>query len=75
MTDAAAGGLTVDLWKAVASEASLNYTLRVRAFHQFLQEFKEGKIDVLINFAISDARREFADFTVPNVTVNCARRS
>ena len=72
MSDATAGGFTVDLWKAVATEAGLNYTLRVRPFHQLLEEFKEGKIDVLINLAISDARRQFADFTVPHVTVNGA---
>lgn len=71
-TDASAGGFTVDLWKAVAAEAGLKYTLRVRPFHQLLEEFKEGKIDVLINLAMSDARRQFADFTVPHVTVNGA---
>ncbi len=72
MTDATAGGFTVDLWKAVAVEAGLDYTLRVRPFHQLLQEFKEGKIDVLINLAMSDERHRFADFTVPHVTVHGA---
>jgi len=67
MTDATAGGFTVDLWKAVAAEAGLNYTIRVRPFRQILQEFKEGKIDVLINLALSDERHQFADFTVPHV--------
>jgi signal transduction histidine kinase len=69
MTDATAGGFTVDLWRAVAAETGLNYTIRVRPFHQLLQEFKEGKIDVLINLAQSDKRRQFADFTVPHVIV------
>jgi PAS domain S-box-containing protein len=69
MTDATAGGFTVDLWKAVAAETGLNYTIRVRPFHQLLQEFKDGKIDVLINLAQSDKRRQFADFTVPHVIV------
>jgi polar amino acid transport system substrate-binding protein len=63
---------TVDLWKAVATEAGLDYALRVRPFHQLLQEFKEGKIDVLINLAMSDERHRFADFTVPHVTVHGA---
>ena len=72
MTDDTAGGFTVDLWKAVAAEAGLNYTIRVLPFHQILEEFKEGKIDVLINLAISDERRQFADFTVPHVTVHGA---
>ncbi|HNV59083.1 MAG TPA: PAS domain S-box protein [Rhodoferax sp.] len=72
MTDASAGGFTVDLWKAVATEAGLDYALRVRPFHQLLQEFKEGKIDVLINLAMSDERHRFADFTVPHVTVHGA---
>jgi ABC-type amino acid transport substrate-binding protein len=72
MTDATAGGFTFDLWKAVATEAGLNYTIRVLPFHQVLQGFKEGKINVLINLAISDERRQFVDFTVPHVTVHGA---
>ena len=72
MTDEAAGGFTVDLWKAVAAEAGLKYTIRVQTFHQILQEFKEGKIDVLINLATSDERRKFANLTVPHVVVNGA---
>jgi diguanylate cyclase (GGDEF)-like protein/PAS domain S-box-containing protein len=71
-TDNTAGGFTVDLWKAVATEARLDYTIRVRPFHQILQEFKDGKIDVLINLAQSDPRQQFSDFTVPHVVVNGA---
>ncbi|MGI8895330.1 MAG: EAL domain-containing protein, partial [Casimicrobiaceae bacterium] len=37
-----------------------------------LEEFKAGKIDVLINLAQSQERRQFAEFTVPHVTVNGA---
>lgn len=72
MTDTTTGGFTVDLWKAVAAESDLRYTLRVRPFHQLIEEFKQGKIDVLINLAISDERRKFADFTVPHVVVHGA---
>jgi PAS domain S-box-containing protein len=72
MTDESAGGFTVDLWKAVANEAGLNYSIRVRPFRQILQEFKEGKIDVLINLAQSNERQQFADFTVPHVVVHGA---
>lgn len=72
MTDATAGGFTVDLWKAVAAEAGLNYTIRVLPFREVLQEFKEGKIDVLINLALSEERHRFADFTVPHVIVHGA---
>lgn len=71
-TSAAAGGFTVELWKAVAKERGLDYTLRVGPFSQILQDFKDGKIDVLINLAQSEPRRQFADFTVPHVTVNGA---
>jgi diguanylate cyclase (GGDEF)-like protein/PAS domain S-box-containing protein len=72
MTDATAGGFTVDLWKALAHDSALNYTLTVRPFHQLLQDFKDGKIDVLINLAQSDERRTYADFSVPHVIVNGA---
>ena len=72
MTDATADGFTVDLWKAVAAEAGLNYVIRVRPFHEILQEFKEGKIDVLINLAQSEERHQFADFTVPHVIIHGA---
>lgn len=72
LTDATAGGFTVDLWRAVATEMGLNYTLRVKPFHQLLQEFKDGKIDVMINLAVSRERQQFADFSVPHVTVHGA---
>lgn len=71
-TDATAGGFTVELWKAVARETGLNYTIRVKPFHELLQEFKEGRIDILINLAQSEERRKFADFSVPHVTVQGA---
>lgn len=71
-TDETADGFTVDLWKVIAQESGLKYALRVMPFHQLLQEFKEGKIDVLINLAQSEERRKFADFTVPHVTVHGA---
>ncbi|MBI5920224.1 MAG: transporter substrate-binding domain-containing protein [Betaproteobacteria bacterium] len=72
MTDEEAGGFTVDLWKAVAAESGIKFAIRVRPFRQILQEFKEGKIDILINLARSEERRQFADFTVPHVVVNGA---
>jgi len=72
MSDATAGGFTVDLWKAVAAEAGLNYTLHVAPFHQILQEFRDGKVDVLINLAQSDERHRFADFSVPHAIVHGA---
>jgi diguanylate cyclase (GGDEF)-like protein/PAS domain S-box-containing protein len=70
MTDATAGGFTVDLWKAVAAEAGLKYKIRVLPFHELLQEFKAGKIDVLINLATSSERHAFADFTVPHSIIH-----
>jgi len=72
MTEVTTGGFTVDLWKAVATEAGLHYTIRVLPFHQLLQEFKDGQIDVLINLAQSDERHQFADFSVPHSTVHGA---
>ena len=72
MNDATASGFTVDLWKAVATELGLSYTLRVLPFHQLLQELKDGKIDVVLNLAQSDERRQFADFTVPHAIVHGA---
>lgn len=72
LTDATADGFTVELWRAVAAESHLASTIRVLPFHEVLEEFKAGKIDVLINLAQSDERRHFADFTVPHVIVNGA---
>jgi ABC-type amino acid transport substrate-binding protein len=71
-TDEAASGFTVDLWKVVAAEWGLNYAIRIRSFRQILEEFKAGKIDVMINLAQSKERRAFADFSVPHVIVNGA---
>ena len=72
MTDEEAGGFTVELWRAVAAEAGLQYTIRVLPFGQLLDEFKAGRIDVLINIAQSEERRQFADFTVPHEIVHGA---
>jgi ABC-type amino acid transport substrate-binding protein len=49
-----------------------NLTIRVLPFHQVLQGFEEGKINVLINLALSDEHRQFAYFSVPHVTVHDA---
>jgi ABC-type amino acid transport substrate-binding protein len=50
-----------------------NLTIRILPFHQVLQGFKEGKIKVLINLAaLSDEHRQFANFSVPHVTVHDA---
>lgn len=70
--DPSAGGFTVELWRAVAEQSGLNYTMRVRPRHQILQEFREGKIDVLINLVQSAENHQFADFTVPTVVVGGA---
>lgn len=70
MSDESAGGFTVELWKAVASEAGLNYHIRVLPFHQLLDEFKSGKIDVLINLNVTDEAHVYADFSVPHSVFN-----
>jgi len=69
LTDATAGGFTVELWKAVAHEMGLKYSLRVRPFNDLLNEFKAGKIDVLINLNIVDELNSYADFSVPHAIV------
>ncbi len=71
-TDATAGGFTVELWKAVAREQGIEYTLRVRPFDELLNSFKAGDVDVLLNLAKSDDRRKFADFSATHVVVGGA---
>ena len=56
-TAEAAGGFTLELWKAVAAEQKLNHTVRVDSFRKILEDFKEGQIDVLINQAASRITR------------------
>jgi len=72
MDDATAGGFTVELWKAVAKEQGLQYTMRVRPFDELLHNFKAGDVDVLLNLAKSDDRRLFADFSTTHVVVGGA---
>lgn len=71
-SDDTAGGYTVDLWKEVAKETGIKYAIRVRPWGQLLHEFRDGKVDVLINMAQSDERHRYADFSVPHVTVHGA---
>ena len=72
MTDATASGFTVQLWQAVAKEQGLDYVLRVRPFDELLRSFKSGDVDVLLNLAKSDDRRQFADFSATHVVVSGA---
>ena len=72
MTDATAAGFTVELWRAVAKEQGLDYTIRVRPFDELLQGFKARDVDVLLNLAKSDERRRFADFSATHVVVGGA---
>lgn len=58
---------TAELWQAVAREAHLDATITTGPFHQLLDQFKRGEIDVLINLALSDERRRFADFSMPHI--------
>jgi signal transduction histidine kinase/ABC-type amino acid transport substrate-binding protein/CheY-like chemotaxis protein len=60
-------GFTVDLWQAVAAEVGLRYRFEVMPFHELLQQFKDGRLDVLINLAQSEERKAFAAFSVPHV--------
>jgi len=66
--DGTADGFTVELWKAVAEQAGLKYQIRTGPFHEILRDFREGKVDVLINLAQSDERKQFSDFAVPHIT-------
>ena len=72
MTDSTASGFTVEYWAEVAAEAGLEYTIRVLPFSELIQKFKQGEIDVLINLAISDERRRYADFSLSHVIVRGA---
>ena len=67
--DQSPDGFTVELWQAVAKEERLDYEIKVAPFHEILTGFKEGKIDVMINLAQSEARKQFTDFAVPHVTM------
>lgn len=66
--DTTVDGFAVALWKAVAKEQGLPFELRVRPWGQLMEEFKAGKIDVLICTASSDERRQFARFSVVHST-------
>jgi len=67
--DRTASGFTVELWQAVAQEAGLQSTIQTGPFHEILAGFKADKVDVMINLAQSEARKEFASFAVPHVTM------
>lgn len=69
-TDETADGFTVELWRAVAEKSHLPYAIRVKPFKTLLSDIKTGEVDVLINLAQSDERRQFVDFTIPHVTVS-----
>jgi signal transduction histidine kinase/ActR/RegA family two-component response regulator len=62
-----ASGFTVELWRAVAKEVGLPYSIQVAPFHEVLGGIKDGSLDVLLNLAESSERKTFVDFSVPHV--------
>ena len=70
--DGKADGFTVELWQTVAWAAGLDATIKTGPFHEILDEFKAGRIHILINLAQSEERRQFADFSLPHVKMGGA---
>ena len=71
-SDGTADGFTAELWDAVARHAGLASTVQTAPFGVLLERFKKGQVDVLINFAKSPEREQFAAFTVPHATMHGA---
>ncbi len=70
--DGSATGFTVELWEAVARESGLPARIRTAPFHVLLREFKNRRLDVLINLARSPERSAWAEFTVPHTVLSGA---
>ncbi len=57
-------GISIELWRAVAKDLGLHYTLQPFELDPLLNGVKTGKVDVAVGaLTISEEREEFADFT------------
>ncbi len=57
-------GISIDLWRAVAEDLGVDYTLQAFSLDPLLKAVKEGKVDVAVGaLSITERREMFADFT------------
>ncbi len=57
-------GISIELWRAVAKDLGLAYTLQAFELDPLLNGVRTGKVDVAVGaLTISEQREEFADFT------------
>jgi PAS domain S-box-containing protein len=62
-------GFSIELFKALAKTMSLDFSTVVASRHELLTQLKAGKVDVILALAYSSQRDEYADFSVPYVSM------
>ena len=58
-------GLSVDIANAMAKELGIKIKIKLLPWAKAQKEYKEGKIDILFNYAISVERMIYSNFTSP----------
>jgi ABC-type amino acid transport substrate-binding protein len=57
-------GISIDLWRSVAEDLGLEYSVQVFDLDGLLEAVREGRVDIAVGaLTITESREEFADFT------------
>ena len=55
----------------IASKLDIKITFfRDKLWHQYIQDFKEGKLDALINVAVTEPREQWLNYTKPYIEIS-----
>ena len=63
-------GFNVDLWKALAGEMGLSYSLSLGPWKEVREQLENNQIDVLLGIMMSPARAEKIHFSIPHSLVS-----
>ncbi len=65
-------GFAVDLIEAVARDRGFAVELKALPWHDVMEQFRAGKLDVLANVAYLPEREAFLDYSIPHVKLDAA---
>lgn len=63
-------GFNVALFKIIAADLQLDYTIELGPWPEVRQELAEGKIDLLLGVLVSEERAEYFDYGLPHSMMN-----
>ena len=64
-------GFSVDFMAMIASKLGIKITfVSDKLWHQYIQHFQDGKLDALINVAVTEPRKQWLNYTKPYIQIS-----